>query len=88
MKDSRKNVSGRWLNIDEVRLVSDLRVMHAKADELYQIVTNLKHRHKKNLITEFADDDAMEENIRRIDEIYLWFVELKEEMRQRSKKTG
>lgn len=40
-----KNVTGRWLEIDEVRLVSDLRIMHAKVDELYLLVQNLKRRH-------------------------------------------
>jgi len=30
-------VSGRWLEIEEVRLVSDLRIMHAKVEELYQL---------------------------------------------------
>lgn len=40
-----KNVTGRWLEIDEVRLVNDLRIMHAKVDELNLLVQNLKRRH-------------------------------------------
>ncbi len=85
-KDER--LTGRWLDIDEVRLVSDLRVMHAKVDELYQVVTNLKARYKSGLVTSYADSAAMADNIERIDEIYLWFVSLKEEMQQRSRKSG
>ena len=31
-------VRDRWLDVEEVRLVSDLRIMHSKVDELYQMV--------------------------------------------------
>jgi len=68
----------RWLDIDEVRLVSDLRIMHSKVDELYQIVTNLKRRHSGADIHKYADQPLLNEDIARVDEIYLWFVSLKE----------
>jgi hypothetical protein len=70
---------GRWLDIDEVRLVSDLRIMHAKVDELYQIVCNLKRRHSGSDIHKYADQPVLNEDIARVDEIYLWFVNLKEQ---------
>lgn len=70
---------GRWLDIEEIRLVSDLRIMHAKVDELYQIVDNLKRRHQEAAIREYADRTVLDDDIRRVDEIYLWFVNLKEE---------
>jgi hypothetical protein len=72
-------VRSRWLDIDEVRLVSDLRIMHAKVDELYQIVTNLKRRHSGSDIHKYADQPVLNEDIARVDEIYLWFVTLKED---------
>jgi hypothetical protein len=72
----------RWLDIDEVRLVSDLRIMHSKVDELYQIVANLKRRHSESEIHKYADQPVLNEDIARVDEIYLWFVSLKERERQ------
>lgn len=70
---------GRWLDIDEVRLISDLRIMHAKVDELYQIVTNLKRRHSGADIHKYADAPVLNEDITRVDEIYLWFLSLKQQ---------
>ena len=69
----------RPLNVDEVRLISDLRIMHAKVDELHHIVHNLKRRHSHEDVYRYADAPLLAENIRRVDEIYLWFVRLKEE---------
>lgn len=71
-------VSQRWLDVDEVRLVADLRIMHSKVDELYQIVANLKRRHSGSDIHKYADQPVLNEDIARVDEIYLWFVSLKE----------
>ena len=73
----------RWLDVDEVRLVSDLRIMHSKVDELYQIVSNLKRRHSGSDIHKYADQPVLNEDIARVDEIYLWFVSLKEEINNR-----
>jgi hypothetical protein len=53
--------------------------MHAKVDELYQIVHNLKRRHVEADITKYADQPVLNEDIARVDEIYLWFVRLKEQ---------
>jgi hypothetical protein len=81
MKKSDHNnqpVVERWLDVDEVRLVSDLRIMHSKVDELYQIVNNLKRRHSGADIHKYADQPVLNEDIARVDEIYLWFVSLKE----------
>ena len=75
----QKPPENRGLDIEEVRLVADLRVMHAKVHELYQVVTNLKRRHDESAIRTYADDVALLEDIRRVDEIYLWFVSLKED---------
>jgi len=72
-------VQGRPLNLDEVRLVCDLRIMHAKVDELHYIIATLKRRHNHEAVLRYADSSLLEENIRRVDEIYLWFVRLKEE---------
>jgi hypothetical protein len=66
----KQPLDGRALTIDEVRIVADLRVMHSKVDELYQIVTNLKRRHDEDSIKTYADRDVLDEDIRRVDEIY------------------
>jgi hypothetical protein len=70
--------SNRSLNIDEVRTVTDLRIMHAKVNELYQIVTSLKRHHNEDAIVSYADQPVLTEDIQKVDEIYLWYVRLKE----------
>jgi hypothetical protein len=72
-------VDDRWLTIEETRIVSDLRIMHAKVDELYHLVRALKERHNEAAIVKYADQPVLTEDIRKVDEIYLWFVKLKEE---------
>ena len=81
MPDRRriKNQEGEFLTVQEIRLVSDLRIMHAKVDELYQITKLLQQRHPKNDVVIYSDKPVLNEDIRKVDEIYLWFVQLKEE---------
>lgn len=74
-----KDQSDSGVNVREVRLVADLRIMHAKVDELHHIVHNLQRRHSQEDVHKYADADILAENIRRVDEIYIWFVRLKEE---------
>ena len=83
-KLSSQSTESRPLQIGEVRLVSDLRIMHAKVDELYQIVTNLKRRHHESDIHKYADQRVLGEDIEHVDDIYLWFISLKEELRKKA----
>jgi hypothetical protein len=78
-RQSKEAVKGRWLDIEEVRLVGDLRIMHSKVDELYQVVSNLRRRHNEASVQKYADGPVLNEDITRVDEIYMWFVKLKEE---------
>ena len=78
-KRTPPEVESRWLTIQEVRLVSDLRIMHAKVDEIYEIVKALRTRHDEAAIVRYADQPVLTDDIQKIDEIYLWFVKLKEE---------
>ena len=78
-----KKITARWLDMDEVRLVSDLRIMHAKVDELYQIVQNLRRRHNQRAICDYADYAMLQEDIDRVDQMYLWFVSLREEAQKK-----
>ena len=70
---------GRALTVDEIRLVADLRIMHGKVDELYQVCKILQERHPERDIINHADKKVLPEDIRKVDELYLWFVKLKEE---------
>ena len=81
-KLSNEPLERRALQIEEVRLVSDLRIMHAKVDELFQIVSNLKRRHREGDIHRYADQPVLNEDIEHVDDIYLWFVSLKDELRR------
>lgn len=83
MKHTDQPVEGRSLDIDEVRLIGDLRVMHSKVDELYHLVANLKRRHSQAKIYKYADPPVLAEDIERVDEIYLWFIQLKNERERR-----
>jgi hypothetical protein len=80
-----EDVSDRWLDVEEVRLIADLRVMHSKVDELYQVVTNLKRRHDDDAIHKYADQPVLSEDIDRVDELYMWFLRLKEQNRRNVK---
>ena len=68
----------RALTIDEIRIVSDLRIMHAKVDELFHLVTALKSRHDEAAIVKYADQPVLTEDVQKVDSIYLCFVKLKE----------
>jgi hypothetical protein len=70
---------GLQLDIEEVRLIADLRIMHAKVHELFEVMTVLKRGHEENYIRRYADRVMLEKDIQRVDEIYLWFVSLKED---------
>jgi hypothetical protein len=76
---SNKGLADRSFDIEEIRLISDLRIMHAKVDELHGIIENLKKRHDEGDIVKYADYRVLAEDIRKVDEIYLWFVRVKEE---------
>lgn len=77
-------LTGRSLDVDEVRLVSDLRIMHAKVDELHQVVTNLKRRHNEDAVHKYADQKVLSEDIDRVDDIYLWFISLKDQVKKQN----
>jgi hypothetical protein len=74
-----KSFEDRHLDIEEVRLVSDLRIMHAKVAELHHIVERLKHRHDESAIVKYSDYEILADEIQMADEIYLFFVKVKEE---------
>jgi len=74
------------LTLEEVRLIADLRIMHAKAYELFEIVSVIKRRHEESSIRSYADQAMLDKDIQRVDEIYLWFLKLKEEGLRLTKK--
>jgi hypothetical protein len=78
-------IKGRWLEVTEVRTVADLRIMHSKVDELWQICHALRERHDESAIVTYADLKVLNEDIRKVDELYLWFVTLKDEANRRRK---
>jgi hypothetical protein len=74
---SDEPITERWLDVEEIRLIADLRIMHSKVDELFQVVTRLKQRHPEADIRKYADQSALESDIHEVDQIYLWFIGLK-----------
>jgi len=67
------------LDLEDVRMVADLRIMHAKVYELFEIVSVIKKRHDESAIRRCSDHAMLDQDIRRVDDIYLWFVRLKED---------
>ena len=53
--------------------------MHSNVDELYQVVSAMKTHHDEGAIVKYADQHVLTEDIQKVDELYLWFVKLKEE---------
>ena len=76
-------LSERALTLDEVRIVSDLRIMHAKVDDLFHLVEQLRQRYDEVAVHKYADKGLLAQDIERVDEIYLWFVKLREERDRR-----
>jgi hypothetical protein len=85
LNPKHKPAHGRALDIEEIRLISDLRIMHSKIDEVYSMANSLKRRHDEGAIVEYSDRGILAENISRVDEIYLWFVKIKEEVERRNR---
>jgi len=75
----KSSADERFLRIEEIRVVADLRIMHSKVNELFQVISVLKRRHPEMAIREYADQRMLDDDIKRVDEIYLWFIGLKEE---------
>ena len=73
-------IEDRWLDVEEIRLISDLRIMHARVHELHEVVTRLRQRHSESDIRKYADHNALDADIHEVDEIYLWFVGLKDRL--------
>src|SRR5438270_11904109 len=85
-KESKQpDVHGRWLAIEEVRLIADLRVMHAKINELFHMVTTLQERYDETEIVRYADQELLTRETEQMDQMYLWFVKLKQEQQRRKK---
>jgi hypothetical protein len=80
---AKRTMARRGFDVEEIRLVADLRIMHSKVAELYQIVANLKRRHGDADIHKYADQPLLNEDIARVDDMYGWFVGLKEEGKTR-----
>ena len=59
-------------------MVSDLRIMHAKVDELFHFIESLKERHDEWAIVKYADQPVLTGDIQKVGAIYLWFVRVKE----------
>lgn len=74
-------------SLEQQRTVCDLRIMHGKVDELYHVFKMLQGgRHSEADLIYFADPVRLEQNITHVDEIYLWFIKLKNEFHARAKK--
>jgi hypothetical protein len=78
----------RALTVDEIRVVADLRIMHSKVDELYQVCKILQQRHHEGDVINYADKRVLPEDIRKVDELYLWFVKLREEAERRLRRAN
>jgi hypothetical protein len=58
--------------------------MHSKVNELYEIIRALQRRHNETDIHKYADAILLASDISRVDDIYLWFVKLKESQQRQT----
>lgn len=68
------------LTVEAARVIGDLRIMHAKVDELHEVVNALRERHSHAEIFTYAERELLDQDIARADEIYLFFLALKEKL--------
>jgi hypothetical protein len=59
----------RGIAVEEVRLIADLRIMHDKVHELFEIVTVLKRGHEESSTRKYADHTMLEKDIQHVDDI-------------------
>jgi len=71
------DIAGRWLNVDEIRVIADLRIMHSKVSELKSIVSSLRARYDARDVVEYSEETILAENIARMHEVYLLYLALK-----------
>ncbi len=71
-------MSSKWdATRDGVELQTDLRILHAKVGELFQIVQQVKKHFDLDQVLTTADSRQLAKNIDRMDEVYRWFAGLK-----------
>jgi hypothetical protein len=81
-------VSGRWLEVEEVRLIADLRVMHAKVQELFFIIDGLRRRHSPEALALYFDEPVLVNDVRMVDDVYQWYLDLRERRLQVAAESG
>ena len=57
------------LGVDQIRLISDLRILHSKVDELLTIMERIRKRQDTEAVSEFADRAALTDDINAVDKI-------------------
>ena len=62
---------------DAVELQTDLRILHAKVGELFQIVQQVRKHFEVDQVLTTADTRQLAKNIDHMDEVYRWFADLK-----------
>jgi hypothetical protein len=85
-QDSRLNalpLENRAPNVQEIRLIADLRFMHNRVLELIAFVDELKSRHDVGEIVKYADEPLLLLDIQRVDHAYQYYLDLKEELERR-----
>ncbi|MBI2678314.1 MAG: hypothetical protein HYX28_06000 [Candidatus Koribacter versatilis] len=88
VKSHKQTTTHETMGVEEIRLIADLRIMHSKVDELYQISKILRSRHDERAVNQYADHAVLAEDIRKVDELYLWFIQLREESERTRKRAN
>lgn len=82
-------LGGGSLDIDEIRLIAICASCTPKwMNCTISSPTLTKSRHNAVSIHEYADQPVLAEDIARVDEIYLWFLRLKERANGGSLRVG
>jgi flagellar assembly factor FliW len=66
--------------VDEVRLVADLRIMHARVYEIYNVCNMIRSRHTEKKVVEYADPMVLNDDIQKMQQVSNWFLQVQGEM--------
>ncbi|HEY0565809.1 MAG TPA: hypothetical protein VGC88_09505 [Terriglobales bacterium] len=73
-------LENRSLNVEEIRLVGDLRYMHNRVLELIALVREIRERHPTTDVVRYADRPLLELDIQRVDEAYQYYLDIRQEL--------
>lgn len=68
------------VTLEEIRIIADLRILHAKVFEVFQACNMLRSRHTEKRILQYADQAVVQDDIKKMQLLYQWFMRIQNEI--------